>query len=149
MGLASIASGLLGGGIGKAADGIAGAIDRFVETDEEKRAAALLRTKITQQPDKWQAEINRVEAGHRTLFVAGWRPFIGWVCGLGLAYQFLARPFIEVIINILIATGVIVLPAGMAIVIPALHMGLIMDLIIGMLGLGALRSYEKKMGLTV
>jgi len=44
-----------------------------------------------QQLIELQSEINKVEAQHRTIFVAGWRPFIGWVCGVALAYNFVLR----------------------------------------------------------
>jgi hypothetical protein len=59
--------------------GVASAINQFVETDDEKRAAELLVMKMQQQPDRWQTLINMVEAKHRSIFVAGWRPAAGWV----------------------------------------------------------------------
>ncbi len=67
----------------------------FVETSEERKAADLLLMKVQQNPDKWQSEINKIEAGHRTIFVAGWRPFIGWICGSGLAFHFIIFPLME------------------------------------------------------
>ncbi len=81
--------GLLGGGVVSAAEGVANIIDKFVETDEEKKAAALLRAKIQLKPSLAQIELNKIEAGHRSIFIAGWRPFIGWVCGVALAWQFI------------------------------------------------------------
>lgn len=77
-------SNLIGGGIVGAAEGVAGIVDRFVETDDEKRAAEIIKAKMMMQPSLVQTELNKIEATHRSVFVAGWRPFIGWVCGLAL-----------------------------------------------------------------
>ena len=129
---------LVGGSIGEMADGVAGAIDRFVETKEEKAAAELLMTKAQQEPDKWQAEINKIEAGHRTLFVAGARPFIMWVCGVGLACNFVLFPIISWALAL----------KGIAIAMPVIQTGELMTLILSLLGLGSLRTYEKRTGLT-
>ena len=80
-----------------------------------------------------QTKINAVEAQHRTLFVAGWRPFIGWICGVALAYNFVIRDlFIWV-------TKTTEAP-------PALQMDHLMTVLLGMLGLGGLRTYEKIKG---
>ena len=77
-----------------------------------------------------QSEINKVEAQHRTIFVAGWRPFIGWVCGVALAYNFILRDMLIWLI-------------GPEQVPPALQMEHLMTVLIGMLGLGGMRTFEK------
>ena len=77
-----------------------------------------------------QTKINEIEAQHRTVFVAGWRPFIGWVCGIALAYNFVIRDLFIWLIN-------------PDIVPPALQMEHLMTVLLGMLGLGGLRTYEK------
>ena len=82
-----------------------------------------------------QTKINEVEAGHRTLFVAGWRPFIGWVCGVALAYNFVLRDLI-IFIN----------PEWSN--LPALQMDELFTVLFGMLGLGSLRTWEKQKGVT-
>ena len=85
-------SGLLGGGAQaavNAAEGVANVVDKFVETEEERKAAELLKAKLMMRPSLAQAEINKIEAAHRSVFVAGWRPFIGWVCGVALAWHFI------------------------------------------------------------
>lgn len=79
---------------------------------------------------KVQGEINKLEAQHRSIFVAGWRPFIGWVCGVALAYNFIIRDIL-IFIN----------PEWSA--LPPLQMGELMTVLLGMLGLGGLRTYEK------
>ena len=76
-----------------------------------------------------QGEINKVEAQHRTIFVAGWRPFIGWVCGVALAYNFVLRDLLIWFI-------------GPEQVPPALQMEHLMTVLIGMLGLGGMRTFE-------
>lgn len=126
-------SGILGGTTTGLVTGVAGAIDRFVETGEEKKAAALLVAKMEQNPSRWQAEINKVEAGHRSLFVAGARPFIMWICGLGLGFAFLVNPMLQWLTT----------NAG-----PKLPVDIMMELTLGMLGLAGLRTYEKLKGLT-
>ena len=77
-----------------------------------------------------QGEINKVEAQHRNIFVAGWRPFIGWVCGFALAYNFVLR---DLLIWFL----------GQEQVPPALQMEHLMTVLIGMFGLGGMRTFEK------
>ncbi len=77
-----------------------------------------------------QSEINKVEAQHRTIFVAGWRPFIGWVCGFALAYNFVLR-------------DMLIWYFGQEGVPPALQMEHLMTVLVGMLGLGGMRTFEK------
>jgi len=77
-----------------------------------------------------QTRINEIEAQHRTVFVAGWRPFIGWVCGVALAYNFVIRDLFIWAIK----------PETVP---PALQMEHLMTVLLGMLGLGGLRTYEK------
>jgi hypothetical protein len=78
---------------------------------------------------KVQSEINKMEAQHRSIFVAGWRPFIGWICGLSLAYNFIIRDLIAW-----------VSPDAMP---PAIQMDQLITILLGMLGLGGLRTFEK------
>jgi len=78
---------------------------------------------------KVQSEINKMEAQHRSVFVAGWRPFIGWICGLALAYNFIIRDLIAW-----------VSPDAMP---PAIQMDQLITILLGMLGLGGLRTFEK------
>jgi len=77
-----------------------------------------------------QAQINEQEAKHRTIFVAGWRPFIGWVCAFALAYNFIIR-------------DLLVWWVGVESAPPALQMEHLMTVLIGMLGLGGMRTFEK------
>lgn len=84
-----------------------------------------------------QLEINKVQAKHSSVFVAGARPFIMWVCGFALAWQFILQP--------MFTWGVLV--AGVELPeLPVLDIAPLMTLLLGMLGLGGLRTYEKRLG---
>lgn len=83
-----------------------------------------------------QAETNKVEAASASFFVSGARPFIMWICGVGLGMQFLVLP--------LLTWGAAF--AGKPIVLPALDMEALTTLLLGMLGLGGLRTFEKLKG---
>ena len=74
-----------------------------------------------------QLEVNKVEAASSSLFVSGWRPFIGWVCGVSMGFNFLGVPLLS-------AFAVVISPLDLAVMMPVL---------LGMLGLGGLRTYEK------
>ena len=77
-----------------------------------------------------QLEVNKVEATNTSVFVSGWRPFIGWICGPGLAYQFLVYPILVAFVPKIVQ----------------LDMGTLLTLLAGMLGLGAMRTQEKLQG---
>ncbi|WP_051605569.1 3TM-type holin [Sediminibacter sp. Hel_I_10] len=80
------------------------------------------------QSDMLQVELNKVEANHKSIFVAGWRPFIGWVCGSALAYNFILQPLLEFVLS---ASGVTVSP-------PELEIGQLITIVLGMLGMAAI-----------
>lgn len=106
-------------------------LDSLVTSDEEREQLNLLKLKALQEPDKLQVELNKIEAQHSSVFVAGWRPMIGWVCAVGLTFPFFINPIIQWI------TG----EAG-----PVLPMDEIVTLVMAMLGLGSLRTVEKLAG---
>lgn len=85
-----------------------------------------------------QLKVNEAEAGHTSIFVAGWRPAIGWVCALALAYNYILFPFLNVV-NVYMDTG---LP------LPSMKMDDLFELVLGMLGLASLRTYEKRRGVS-
>lgn len=84
-----------------------------------------------------QLEINKQEAKHGSIFVAGWRPFIGWVCGSALVWNFILRP---------IVSWVAFLNGYDMVGIPELDTAELTTILLGMLGLGGLRTYEKRLG---
>lgn len=81
-----------------------------------------------------QIELNKVEATHKSIFVAGWRPFIGWVCGAALAYQFILRDFISYIIRVCGST--VELP-------PEINISQLISILLAMLGMAGYRTFEK------
>jgi hypothetical protein len=85
-----------------------------------------------------QTSTNTAEAASPKIFIAGWRPFIGWVCGAGLATQFIVAPFVT--------WGAAL--AKHPVTFPSLDMGTLMTLLLGMLGLGGMRTFEKVSGVS-
>ena len=75
-----------------------------------------------------QTKINEIEANHRTVFVAGWRPFIGWVCGVAFAFHYIVMPLLLAYTDIK--------PVEF-------DTNSLFTVLMGMLGLGGLRTYEK------
>lgn len=128
------------GGVVSAAEGVANIIDRFVETDEEKKQFEIIKAKIMMEPSIAQIELNKVEAQHRSLFVAGWRPFIGWVCGIGIAWHFM-------IYDLLVWFQINFYP-GTGILPPLTGTEQLLTLVLSLLGLGAFRTFEKVAGKT-
>ena len=111
---------LLGGNV---IEQIGNAIDKVTTTDEERAAAEIIKARL-------QTDLNAVEAQHRSLFIAGWRPAIGWICVLGLLIEFIINP---------------ILALAFGIVGPSANESL-MELVLGMLGLAGLRTFEKYKG---
>lgn len=83
-----------------------------------------------------QSRINEVEAANTNVFVSGWRPFIGWICGFGLGTKFIFIPIGVWVCSLLDITPIV----------PVIETGELMTLILGMLGLGGLRTFEKFTG---
>jgi hypothetical protein len=116
---------------------------RFLPEDKEKRAAAEreIKEKLTDslaKIDLAQLDINKTEAAHRSLFVAGWRPAVGWTCTAALAYSYVLEP--------ILTFGLA--QAGYLVDLPAVDMSQMMPVLMGMLGLGSLRSWEKVKGVS-
>ena len=82
-----------------------------------------------------QTDINKVEASSSSLFVSGWRPAIGWVCALALAYQYLLKPLLMGFLPMF----------NITLALPGLDDNL-WQLMMGMLGMGGLRTFEKIQG---
>jgi len=80
-----------------------------------------------------QLDINKVEAANPSLFVSGWRPFIGWICGLGCTWNWVGLPVLKAAMVVY----------GMPINVTPADLSEMMPLLLGLLGLGGLRTYEK------
>ena len=83
-----------------------------------------------------QINVNKTEANHKSIFVAGWRPFVGWVCGFGLLYASVIEPLMRFIATVNDYTGTF----------PVLDTTITMQVLLGMLGLGLMRTKEKEKG---
>jgi len=126
---------LLGGGTIKAVGNV---IDDMHFSGEEKEKLKLQFAEIESKLKEKQLDINKAEATHRSVFVAGWRPFIGWISASALAFNFILTPCLEWYIAF----------AKLDIVLPTISLNELYPIILGMLGLGFARSYEKKNNLT-
>ena len=102
-----------------------------------ENAGELEMFKALFEADKAQMEVNKQEAAHASIFVAGWRPFVGWVCGFAFAWQLLMMPMLNWFISVM---GYIV-P-----VLPEIDNRLLENALFGMLGIGAMRTIEKVKG---
>ena len=78
----------LGGGIKEPVEAVGSVLDSLFTSKEEELNLEIVKERLAQKPAMIQAEISKVQAGHRSMFVAGARPFLLWVCGLGFAYSF-------------------------------------------------------------
>ncbi len=112
-------------------------LDKVIEDKDQKNAIAFelstMAEKHPQELAKGQLDVNKVEAAHKNLFVAGWRPAVGWVCCLGMAGNFLIIP----LANFALALS------SSPITIPLIETSEMMPVLMGMLGLGAMRTVEK------
>jgi len=116
---------------------ITGLLDKFIEDKDQKARLAhdlaTMAQKHAQELAKAQLDVNKTEAAHKSMFVAGWRPSVGWVCCIGLGSNYLFIPMANFVLVI----------SGSDITVPALDLSEMMPVLMGMLGLGVMRSYEK------
>lgn len=142
---------MTGGVITAAVTGVAGqmvsALDGLFTSDDERNQAELRMQELLMQPQLQQALANVAAAQHSSLFVAGARPALLWICAAGFAWEFILRPLL----------GAALVIAGLwggnaetltqtAAALPSLDLDQLMSLALAMLGLTAARSYEKRHG---
>jgi hypothetical protein len=124
--------------IEKLIDPVATILDKFVaDKDLKQKLEHELKTEL-HKANMAQIEVNKIEAGHRSIFVAGWRPFLGWCLSFAMAYHFILQPIAIFSISV----------AGLSYDLPQFDMSSLMTVLLGMLGLGGMRTYEKSKGLT-
>jgi len=115
-------------------------LDKFIpDADEKARLAFEISTLAEKQAHeiaKAQIEVNNTEASSSSMFVAGWRPAVGWICAVGLGFNFICVPIGNFVLAVNEST----------IIIPALDVSEMMPVLMGMLGLGAYRTFEKTKG---
>ena len=122
---------------------VTGILDKVIEDKDQKaklaHEIATMSDTHAQQALLSQLEINKAEAASGSLFKGGWRPFVGWVCGVAFAYHFVLQPLIVFILTVF----------GLDIPeLPEFDMSTLLTTLGGLLGIGGLRSYEKTKGLT-
>jgi hypothetical protein len=119
---------------------IAKLLDKVIpDADERHRLAFEISTLAEKQAHeiaKAQIEVNKAEAGNHSMFVSGWRPAVGWICAIGLASNYLLVPVCNFILTI----------NKHPITVPPLDLTEMMPVLLGMLGLGGLRTWEKTQG---
>ena len=125
----NLLGGLLGGGKGGALETISNVVDELHTSEEEKVDKKILMQRLQQKLAEKQLDVNAKEASHRSIFVAGWRPAIGWICGLALLYSTILAPIL-----------------GIWVTVPPVDSSLLTSVLMGMLGLGAMRTVEKTKG---
>ena len=133
----NLLGGLLGGK-GGALKQITNVIDELHTSEEEKLYKKILMQRIQQKLAEKQLDVNAKEATHRSVFVAGWRPAIGW-CGAGaLFFEFILSPCIEWYAKF----------SGLDLTAPEIQTGPLLAIVTSMLGVAGMRSFEKAKGLT-
>jgi hypothetical protein len=122
---------------------VTGILDKVIEDKDQKaklaHELATMADKLSHEQQLAQIEVNKAEAASGSLFKGGWRPFIGWVCGIAFCYHFVVQP---IIIFVVALVGVNIPD------LPEFQMNTLLTVLGGMLGIGGLRTYEKQKGLT-
>jgi|TARA_R110000744_G_C19182291_1_gene542861 hypothetical protein len=108
-------------------------LDKFVADKDLKLKLSHELEKEIVSLNRAQIELNKVEAAHENVFVSGWRPFIGWACGIALVYHFLLEPIIQYILIL----------SGADFKTPEFDFSQLSTIVMAMLGMSSLRTYEK------
>lgn len=130
-----------------ALSGIFKIADKFIpdQAQKEKFQLELAQLKAQQEAAQLEAdtklaesqnEVNKIEAANSNIFVSGWRPFVGWICGIALGYHFILQPLLAFLCALF----------HYNINLPIFDMDSLMTLLFGLLGLGAMRSFDKVRG---
>jgi len=118
-------------------------LGKFIEDKDQKaklaHELATMADRLAHEQNLAQIAVNKEEAASGSLFKGGWRPFVGWVCGVAFCYHFILQPLVIFIVAI----------AGVDIPdLPEFQMNTLLTVLGGLLGIGGLRTYEKQKGLT-
>jgi hypothetical protein len=112
---------------------VSGLLDKFIiDADEKAKLAHEIATLAERQSHESvmaQIKVNEVQAAHKSLFVAGGRPTIMWICALGLLYNVFIHPILDIWLEM-----------------PVVNTDILMPVMMGLLGLGGMRTYEKTKG---
>jgi hypothetical protein len=109
---------------------VTGLLDKFIEDKDQKNALAheiaTMSDRAASENALAQIELNKAEAQSGSLFIGGWRPFVGWTCGVGLSYNVIISQILSIWFEV-----------------PTVDPSLLTPVLMGMLGMGAMRSFEK------
>ena len=108
-------------------------MDGLFTSDDERLSHEEVMIRLKNAPHEVMGKLSIIEAGHRSIFVAGWRPAVGWICALGIGFAFIGNPLLERFVG------------GDPVVVP---LDMILELVLAMLGMGALRTVEKMKGIS-
>jgi hypothetical protein len=121
---------------------VTGLLDKFIEDKDQKaklaHEVATMAQRHAQELAKGQLEVNKAEAQHKSLFVSGWRPAVGWCCVFGMMGNYMVIPFTNFVLALL----------EIDVTVPLIDTATMMPVLMGMLGLGAMRTYEKRTGVS-
>ena len=121
---------------------VTGLLDKFIEDKDQKaklaHEVATMAQKHAQELAKGQLEVYKAEAQHKSIFVSGWRPAVGWCCVFGMMGNFMVIPFANFVLALL----------EIPVSVPLIDTATMMPVLMGMLGLGAMRTYEKRTGVS-
>ena len=124
-------------GIGSIIESVGKVAGDLITTDKEKMQLEIENRKLDQAMDLAQIEVNKIEAASSSLFTSGWRPYIGWGCGTAFLYSAMFEPIMRFVAQVVFDyKGPF----------PQLDTNLTMQVLLGMLGLAGMRSYEKSKG---
>lgn len=117
-------------------EAIGNVFDRLFTSDAERAQAEAVLEKLRQHPAELQVELNKIEAAHRSVFVAGWRPAVGWICAAGVGWAYLGQP-------LFLWAAALWAPGVQP---PDIRIDSLFELVLAMLGMAGLRSFEKSTG---
>jgi len=141
----SVLAAIFGGGgdaVAKPVEAVGNVLDKLFTSDDERLSRAEARERLAQRPAELQVQLNMLEAQHSSVFVAGWRPHIGWVCGIALFMFFVPQYAAASVVWI-----VAIHEGGWADVPPyPVTPDALLELVLAMLGMASLRTAEKRMG---
>ena len=122
---------------------VTGLLDKFIEDKDQKaklaHELATMADRMAHDERLAQISVNKEEASSGSIFKGGWRPFVGWVCGVAFCYHFVVQP----VIIFVVAVAGVTIPD-----LPEFQMNTLLTVLGVMLGIGGLRTYEKQKGLT-
>lgn len=125
-------------------------VDRLIpDKAEAERTKAQIEVELTRTANEInlaQIEVNKTEAAHRNVWVAGWRPGIGWVCAAGFAWVFLGAPVGAWLLALIQATNPDAVGVLSEVPAPVIPIDYLFELTMAMLGMASLRTYEKLKG---